>query len=38
MLVPLLPRWPTRSPYEVFEGTSAHEHPPVTGDATDTSP
>jgi mannose-6-phosphate isomerase-like protein (cupin superfamily) len=28
MLVPLLPRWPTASPYEVFEGTSAPEHPP----------
>jgi mannose-6-phosphate isomerase-like protein (cupin superfamily) len=28
MLVPLLPRWPTASPYEVFEGTSANEHPP----------
>jgi mannose-6-phosphate isomerase-like protein (cupin superfamily) len=30
MLVPLLPRWPTPSPYEVFEGTSAREHPPAT--------
>ena len=29
MLVPLLPRWPTASPYEVFEGSSAAEHPPV---------
>jgi mannose-6-phosphate isomerase-like protein (cupin superfamily) len=29
MLVPLLPRWPTPSPYEVFEGSSASEHPPV---------
>src|SRR3954464_10695472 len=28
MLVPLLPSWPTASPYEVFEGSSAHEHPP----------
>jgi hypothetical protein len=28
MLVPLLPQWPTASPYEVFEGTSAPEHPP----------
>jgi mannose-6-phosphate isomerase-like protein (cupin superfamily) len=27
MLVPLLPRWPTASPYEVFEGTSLSEHP-----------
>ncbi len=25
MLVPLLPRWPTPSPYEVFEGSSAKE-------------
>jgi mannose-6-phosphate isomerase-like protein (cupin superfamily) len=32
MLVPLLPAWPTRSPYEVFEGTSADEHPPAGGD------
>jgi mannose-6-phosphate isomerase-like protein (cupin superfamily) len=29
MLVPLLPGWPTPSPYEVFEGSSAHEHPPA---------
>jgi quercetin dioxygenase-like cupin family protein len=29
MLMPLLPRWPTASPYEVFEGTSAPEHPPA---------
>ncbi len=29
MLVPLLPRWPTISPYEVFEGSSVHEHPPT---------
>jgi mannose-6-phosphate isomerase-like protein (cupin superfamily) len=28
MLVPLLPKWPTPSPYEVFEGSSAPEHPP----------
>jgi quercetin dioxygenase-like cupin family protein len=28
MLVPLLPRWPSPSPYEVFEGSSAAEHPP----------
>ena len=32
MLVPLLPAWPTRSPYEVFEGSSADEHPPAGGD------
>src|SRR5262245_9388455 len=33
MLVPLLPQWPTPSPYEVFEGSSAHQHPPgPTGD------
>jgi mannose-6-phosphate isomerase-like protein (cupin superfamily) len=32
MLVPLLPRWPTASPYEVFEGTTAPEHPPASGD------
>ena len=31
MLVPLLPRWPTASPYEVFEGSSSAEHPPQTG-------
>ena len=31
MLVPLLPRWPTPSPYEVFEGSSAHQHPPASG-------
>ena len=30
MLVPLLPRWPTPSPYEVLEGTTASEHPAVT--------
>jgi mannose-6-phosphate isomerase-like protein (cupin superfamily) len=29
MLVPLLPGWPTPSPYEVFEGTTAPEHPPA---------
>jgi mannose-6-phosphate isomerase-like protein (cupin superfamily) len=29
MLVPLLPRWPTASPYEVFEGSSSQEHPPA---------
>jgi mannose-6-phosphate isomerase-like protein (cupin superfamily) len=28
MLVPLLPNWPTPSPYEVFEGSSANHHPP----------
>ena len=28
MLVPLLPGWPTVSPYEVFEGTTADDHPP----------
>jgi mannose-6-phosphate isomerase-like protein (cupin superfamily) len=28
MLVPLLPSWPTVSPYEVFEGTTADHHPP----------
>src|SRR5262245_12604233 len=28
MLVPLLPRWPTASPYEVFEGSTAPQHPP----------
>jgi mannose-6-phosphate isomerase-like protein (cupin superfamily) len=28
MLVPLLPSWPTASPYEVFEGSTANEHPP----------
>jgi mannose-6-phosphate isomerase-like protein (cupin superfamily) len=37
MLVPLLPHWPTASPYEVFEGTSAGAHPPAenaqTGDS-----
>lgn len=27
MLVPLLPRWPTASPYEVFEGDSANAAP-----------
>ena len=29
MLVPLLPQWPTPSPYEVFEGPSARQHPPA---------
>jgi mannose-6-phosphate isomerase-like protein (cupin superfamily) len=29
MLVPLLPSWPTSSPYEVFEGSSVQEHPPA---------
>ena len=29
MLVPLLPQWPTASPYEVFEGTTAAQHPPA---------
>jgi mannose-6-phosphate isomerase-like protein (cupin superfamily) len=29
MLVPLLPKWPTPSPYEVFEGSTADEHPPA---------
>ena len=29
MLVPLLSRWPTPSPYEVFEGSTATDHPPV---------
>jgi mannose-6-phosphate isomerase-like protein (cupin superfamily) len=28
ILVPLLPQWPTPSPYEVFEGSSAAHHPP----------
>jgi mannose-6-phosphate isomerase-like protein (cupin superfamily) len=28
MLVPLLPAWPTASPYEIFEGSSAGDHPP----------
>jgi mannose-6-phosphate isomerase-like protein (cupin superfamily) len=32
MLVPLLPKWPTPSPYEVFEGTSAGQHPPRNKD------
>ncbi|MGH2532769.1 MAG: cupin domain-containing protein [Thermomicrobiales bacterium] len=31
MLVPLWPLWPTPSPYEVFEGSSADKHPAVTG-------
>jgi mannose-6-phosphate isomerase-like protein (cupin superfamily) len=31
MLVPLLPQWPTPSPYEVFEGSSAGRHPPAAG-------
>ncbi|MFM9106518.1 MAG: cupin domain-containing protein [Chloroflexota bacterium] len=26
MLVPLWPQWPTASPYEVFEGSSADQH------------
>jgi mannose-6-phosphate isomerase-like protein (cupin superfamily) len=30
MLVPLLPSWPTASPYEVFEGSSAQDHPPAS--------
>jgi mannose-6-phosphate isomerase-like protein (cupin superfamily) len=30
MLVPLLPKWPTPSPYEVFEGSTAGEHPPAS--------
>jgi mannose-6-phosphate isomerase-like protein (cupin superfamily) len=29
MLVPLLTAWPTASPYEVFEGPSAADHPPT---------
>jgi mannose-6-phosphate isomerase-like protein (cupin superfamily) len=29
MLVPLLPAWPTPSPYEIFEGSSAEDHPPA---------
>jgi mannose-6-phosphate isomerase-like protein (cupin superfamily) len=29
MLTPLLPSWPTPSPYEVFEGSSAKDHPPA---------
>jgi mannose-6-phosphate isomerase-like protein (cupin superfamily) len=29
MLVPLLPSWPTATPYEVFEGSSAGVHPPA---------
>jgi quercetin dioxygenase-like cupin family protein len=32
MLVPLLPKWPTASPYEVFEGSTAGEHPPAAPD------
>jgi hypothetical protein len=32
MHVPLLPRWPTPSPYEVFEGTTAPDHPPLADD------
>jgi quercetin dioxygenase-like cupin family protein len=31
MLVPLLPQWPTASPYEVFEGSSAARHRPAEG-------
>jgi mannose-6-phosphate isomerase-like protein (cupin superfamily) len=31
MLVPLLPQWPTPSPYEVFEGSSASQHPAAHG-------
>ena len=30
MLVPLWPQWPTASPYEVFEGSSADDHRPTT--------
>ncbi len=26
MMVPLWPRWPTDSPYEIFEGTTADQH------------
>ena len=29
MLVPLLPKWPSPSPYEVFEGSSSGDHPPA---------
>ncbi len=29
MLLPLLPSWPTATPYEVFEGSSAQDHPPA---------
>jgi hypothetical protein len=29
MLVPLLPRWLTASPYEVLEGTTAPDHAPA---------
>ncbi len=29
MLVPLWPQWPTPSPYEVFEGSSADAHRPA---------
>ncbi len=29
MLVPLWPQWPTASPYEVFEGSSADQHQAV---------
>jgi len=29
MLVPLWPQWPTPSPYEVFEGSSADQHQAV---------
>ena len=29
MLIPLWPQWPTPSPYEVFEGSSADQHPAV---------
>jgi mannose-6-phosphate isomerase-like protein (cupin superfamily) len=31
MLVPLLPKWPTASPYEVFEGSSVADHLPKDG-------
>jgi mannose-6-phosphate isomerase-like protein (cupin superfamily) len=31
MLLPLLPRWPTATPYEVFEGSTAAQHPPAEG-------
>jgi mannose-6-phosphate isomerase-like protein (cupin superfamily) len=30
MLVPLLPQWPTPSPYEVFEGSTVDRHPPAS--------
>ena len=31
MLVPLWPQWPTASPYEVFEGTTADQHRAAEG-------